>query len=146
MILASSKVKTMQSTIKLLFFWSILVNLAFSCEKITEKSTIECSSGKIIKNTCGGTVLQFIKTNEIIGETWDDFMVQQSLPVLSYSNCVLVGNYNTFIPSSELSEMEGDTIFFNYRKVEFFKIGGPWCDIGGLPKTLIEISEIFDTK
>lgn len=126
----------------ILFLCGIIAITAFTCEKISEKSEKEnYFSGKIIVFTCGGTVLQFINTDDIIGETWRNFMVQYGEPVKSYPNCVLVGNLHTFIPANELREKEGDTIFFNYRKVDFFTVGGPWCLIGGLPKTQIEISD-----
>ncbi|MFA5817754.1 MAG: hypothetical protein WC854_00560 [Bacteroidales bacterium] len=128
----------------ILFLCGIIAITAFTCEKMSEKDNY--SSGKIIKHTCGGTVLQFINTDDIIGETWRNFMVQYGEPVKSYPNCVLVGNLHTFIPANELREKEGDTIFFNYRKVDFFTVGGPWCLIGGLPKTQIEISDILDSK
>jgi len=128
----------MNAIIRLLIVYSIF-NMAFSCEKITEKSSEIYSTGKIIKITCGGTVLQFIDTDEIIGETWNNWMVPQGSPIISYSNCVLVGH----IPINEF--IEGDTIFIKYNKVDFFTIGGPWCAIGGLPKTLIEISDMLDS-
>lgn len=137
----------MNAIIKLLLICGIFICTAFSCEKISEKPEKETySSGEIIKFTCGGIVLQFINTDEIIGETWDNWMVLYGSPVISYSNCVLVGNLHTFIPADELREMEGNTLFFKYNKVDFFTIGGPWCAIGGLPNTKIEISDILDSK
>ncbi len=139
----------MNAIIKLLLVCGIFICTAFSCEKISEKISEKgenYSSGEIIKITCGGIVLQFINTDEIIGETWDNWMVLPGSPVISYSNCVLVGNLHTFIPSNELREKVGDTIFLNYKKVDFFTVGGPWCAIGGLPKTKIEISEISNYK
>jgi len=137
----------MNAIVKILLVCGIFICMAFSCEKISEKSEKEdYSSGEIIKITCGGIVLQFIHADEIIGETWDNWMVLPGSPVISYSNCVLVGNLHTFIPANELREKVGDTIFLNYRKVDFFTVGGPWCDIGGLPNTKIEISDILDSK
>jgi len=141
----------MKSIVKLLLVCSIFVSLAFSCEKITEKAEKKAEkenyfSGKIIKFTCGGTVLQFINTAEIFGETWNNWMVPSGAPVLTYPNCVLAGNLHTFFGADEIWEREGDTIFFLFNKVEFFTIGGPWCLIGGLPKTNVEISEILNSK
>jgi hypothetical protein len=137
----------MNAIIKLLLVCGIFICTAFSCEKISEKSEKEnYSSGEIIVFTCGGTVIQFINTNQMIGETWNNFFVSPGSPVISYSNCVLVGNLHTFFPANELKEKVGDTIFFKYDKVDFFTVGGPWCAIGGLPKTEIEISDILISK
>ncbi len=137
----------MNAIFKLLLVFGIFICMAFSCEKISEKSEKEnYSSGQIIKITCGGIVLQFIHADEIIGETWDNWMVSDGSPIISYPNCVLAGNLHTFFQADEIWEKVGDTILFNYKKVDFFTVGGPWCAIGGLPKTQIEISDILDSK
>lgn len=107
--------------------------IAFSCNKENE---FECSTGKIIEITCGGTVVQFLVKEQIIGEEWNDNF---STPVLSYENCVLVGNLP--IESCE----KGDTLYFSYRIVKAFTSGN-FCDIGGLPGTKIEVSELFDNR
>ena len=111
---------------------------AYSCEKIPKGLYAdEYISGKIIQITCGGTVVQLVDTNKIVGETWDNFFVT---PIVSYSNCVLVGN----LSSSNFNS--GDTIYFNCKIVDFFSIGGPWCDIGGLPSIKIEITDLFNSQ
>jgi len=118
----------MKTILKILFICGIIVLTAFSCEKNSDESDKDdYLSGRIIKITCGGTVVQFIDTSQTIG-------------IVNYSNCVLVGT----LSSGECSE--GDTLYFNYRKVDSFTIGGPWCDIGGLPKTKIEITDLFNSK
>ncbi len=105
--------------------------MAFSCDKENE---FEFSTARILEITCGGVVVQFLGTDQIIGEKWNDNF---SIPVLNYENCVLVGNLQ-----AEKHE-KGDTIYFNYRKVEAFT-SGIFCDIGGLPETKIEVSELVN--
>jgi len=59
----------MNAIIKLLLVCGIFICTAFSCEKMPEKSDKEnYNSGKIILFTCGGTVIQLINTNQMIGE------------------------------------------------------------------------------
>jgi len=128
----------MKAILKIIALCGIIVLTAFSCEKNSDESDKDdYMSGRIIKITCGGTVVQFIDTSQTIGETWNNYFVT---PIVNYSNCVLVGN----LSSGECSEE--DTLYFNYRKVDSFTIGGPWCDIGGLPKTKIEITDLFNSK
>lgn len=141
----------MKSIAKLLLVCFVFTSLTYNCEKITvEDGRIADKEnyfpGKIIKHTCGGTVLQLINSNDTIGEPWRNFMVYYGEPVISYPDCVLAGNLQAFLRPDKIFEMEGDTLFLKYYKVDFFKIGGPWCAIGGLPGILIEISDIFNCK
>ena|SRR5664279_911671 len=124
----------MKTFIKLLIIFGILFCSAISCKKIPQKET--SFTAKILLLSCGGTVIQFLDTDSIVGETWDNFF---SNPVVIYTNCALVGN----LPMRKFKE--GETIGFNYEKVIFFKPGF-FCDIGGLPKTKIEISDVVKIK
>ena len=117
----------MKNIFKILFITGALFFLAFSCDKDDE---IDCYKGEIIEHTCGGTVVKFLG-DEIVGEDWDNYF---SSPVKSYTNCVLAGNI------SEDYE-KGDTIYFSYKKVKYFT-GDNYCDIAGLPNTLIEVSKM----
>ncbi|OPZ91582.1 MAG: hypothetical protein BWY74_01921 [Firmicutes bacterium ADurb.Bin419] len=120
--------KIRQLTIFLLSLPLCITTLA-GCEK---NGKSEYSVGQIIEITCGGTVIKFL-ANEKIGEDWVDNF---SSPVLSYANCVLVGNL------SEENYKKGDTIYFDYLEVDTFK-NGNFCDIGGLPTIKIEISQLL---
>ena len=124
----------MKTILKLLILSGVFICSGNSCEKISQKDT--SFTGRIIKYTCGGTVIQFIKTDLDIGETWANYF---SSPIVTYTNCVLVGNLQQGIIKEE------DTIGFNYEKVDSFKTG-LFCDIGGLPKTKIEISDLQTIK
>ena len=89
--------------------------------------------GKVIYLSCGGTVIQLLDS-DTLGETWTNFFI---LPRIEYKNCVLVGNLNA-------SFAKADTIFgLNFKFVDTFSKGN-FCDIGGLPKTKIEILELFE--
>ena len=121
--------KLKRLTILLLLLPLCVAILGAGCEK---NEVSKYSSGRIIEITCGGTIVQFL-TDEIIGEEWNNHF---SSPVLSYTNCVLVGNL------SEESSEKGDTIYFNYERVESFS-NSNFCDIGGLPEIKIEVSELF---
>ncbi|MEI6048443.1 MAG: hypothetical protein WCS03_06055 [Bacteroidota bacterium] len=120
----------MKTFIKLLIILGIVFSSAVCCKKIPQKET--SSTAKIILLSCGGTVIQFLDSDSIVGETWDNFF---SNPVVIYTNCSLVGN----LAMSKFKE--GDTINFNYEKVIFFETG-IFCNIGGLPKIKIEISDV----
>ena len=124
----------------ILFFLSGLIILTyFSCEKDSNKQTSTtcptCPTAKIIVYSCGGTVLQLLDSSNI-GETWSNFF---ETPILEYKDCVLAGN----LPDSK-SDVE-NIISFNYKVVDKFS-SGFFCDIGGLPKTKIEITDLFEIK
>lgn len=116
-----------------MFLYGSFAIMVLSCDKENE---FEYCTGKLVEVTCGGSVVQFLGTDHIIGEEWNDIF---SIPVLSYENCVLVGN----LPIEKYEK--GDTICFNYRIVEAFTSGN-FCDIGGLPETKIEVTEFFNNK
>jgi hypothetical protein len=113
----------------IMFLFGTLIIMSFSCR---EEKELECSTGKILEITCGGVVIQFLNTDQIIGEKWNDNF---SSPVLNYDNCVLVGN----LPLETYEK--SDTIYFDYEKVDDFS-NSNFCDIGGLPRTRILISKL----
>jgi hypothetical protein len=89
--------------------------------------------GKGIYISCGGTVVQFLNS-DTLGETWTNPFIS---PNIEFKNCVLVGNLST-------SFARADTTFgFNFKFVNNFSKGN-FCDIGGLPKTKIEIVDLFN--
>ncbi len=121
----------MKTTILKFSAFLLLISLmGAGCEK---EGKSEYSKGQILAITCGGTVIQFLNATHKVGEKWSNNF---SNPVKSYENCVLtgdflVGEYN-----------EGDIIYFDYKEVEI--LDGDFCDIGGLPASLIEIIELYE--
>ncbi len=108
----------------------ISVSTVFSCEKNYAK---KCYDVKIIKISCGGTVVQFL-SEEQIGETWKDASGNSAI----YQNSVLAGN----IPTEKLKV--GDVISLNFEKVASFSSGN-FCDIGGLPSIKIEGKNFYES-
>lgn len=102
-----------------------------SCEKAISKNG--CYAAKILKTSCGGSVLQLL-SKENIGEEWRD--ASSNTDSTNYRNCVLVG----MIPGE--SKTVGDTLHIDFQKVDFFQ-NGDFCDIGGLPSTKIEIKNLY---
>lgn len=112
----------------------LLILILVSCDtkeeldlKIIQDTDLDIS-GRIIEDTCGGTVIQVLSTD--IGEEWVNIFGNSE----KYKNAVL----------SNL-EINGDfelnqLVSFNFREVEYFE--GFYCDIGGLPDTKIEILDI----
>ena len=120
----------------LLFAIWIVIISSTSCERESNKLTCTtCPTAKIILYSCGGTVLQLLDSSNI-GETWSNFF---ETPILEYNDCVLAGN----LPNTKSNV--GDIISFNYKVVDNFS-SGIFCDIGGLPKTKIEITDLFEIK
>ena len=113
------------SFIKILIF-GLFLNL--SCEKKNYSS--RCYSAKILKISCGGTVLQLLNV-ENIGVDW-----RNSENNADYKNCVLAG-----IISPQTKSL-GDTVYISFNKVDFF-LKGNFCDIGGLPSTKIEVKDFY---
>jgi len=115
--------------------WIVIISSS-SCERDSNKLTCTtCPTAKIILYSYGGTVLQLLDSSNI-GETWSNFLVT---PILEYTDCVLAGN----LPNTKSNV--GDIISFNYKVVDIFS-SGIFCDIGGLPKTKIEVTDLFEIK
>lgn len=110
--------------VKILLLFSIVL-LGFSCEKISEVDN--CNTVKVLKNTCGGVVLEIL-SDKIIGVEWVDFSDNSKI----YKNCVLVDKIEG------LNKNEGDTIIIAFKKVDAFK-EGDFCDLGNLTSIKIEI-------
>lgn len=123
----------MKVAFKFRLIFCILFCIGFCCKKIQQIPPKETFfTGKILLYSCGGTVIQFLTPDSLVGETWENFFSTQKV---TYTNCALVGNF----PMDKFHE--GDSIGFNFEKVNYFKTG-IFCDIGGLPKTKIEISDV----
>jgi hypothetical protein len=119
----------------LFVIWVVIISNT-SCERDSNKLTCPaCPTAKIIWYSCGGTVLQLLDSSNI-GETWSNFF---ETPIIEYKDCVLAGN----LTNSKLDV--GDIISFNYKVVDLFS-SGIFCGIGGLPKTKIEITDLFEIK
>jgi len=115
------------------FFLLILTLVLINCSREDKIAKEPDYVGKVILVSCGGTVIQLLNS-DTLGETWTNHFIS---PNLEYKNCVLVGNLNPSIAKS-------DTIFgLNFKFVDSFS-SGIFCDIGGLPKTKIEIQELFE--
>lgn len=121
----------MKKLLMYLFIPFFILLLNFSCNKNDNNSI--CYQAKILKISCGGSVLQLL-TEKKIGEEWHDFD-NNSI----YQNCVLAG----IIPSE--NKIVGDTINIEFNKVTTFSSGN-FCDIGGLPSTKIEIKNLYSTS
>jgi len=105
--------------------------LLLSCEKLTEP---KCYSMKIIQETCGGTVIQFVDTRKTIGEEWTNFFDSSNTV---YQNCALC------MTALDESYEKGDVI---YASIELNpeRVEGNFCAIGGLPNTYFIITEFYD--
>ena len=104
-------------------FHILVILLMFSCsEQDHEKEEQYINNAKVIKATCGGTVVQILKPGNI-GSNWID-ATEPDKPI--YMNCVLIGN----IPSDKRTK--GSIISIKYEIVDQFEEGN-FCDIGGLP-------------
>ncbi|MFT2011503.1 hypothetical protein ACMA1I_22725 [Pontibacter sp. 13R65] len=114
----------MKGSFVLLFLMAVLGS---SCGK-QETIALGYIEGKIIKATCGGTVIQVLSDRNI-GETWP--LPLQGQPE-TFHNVVLAGN----VPQER--QVEGDTLLFTYETVTHFS-GNNYCEIGGLPRIKIEI-------
>lgn len=104
-------------------FYILLALLVSSCSKQQNEAEEQYfNNAKIIKATCGGTVVQILKPDNV-GSSWID-ATEPNKP--SYVNCVLIGN----IPSEK--QLTGSIISIKYEIVNQFEDGN-FCDIGGLP-------------
>lgn len=121
----------MKNSILLVAIIVFVCFLNFSCEK--DNDAKQCYSAKILKISCGGTVLQLLQENNL-GEEWRD-ADDNTL----YSNCVLAET----IPSE--NKMPNNTIYIEFEKVNSFSTGN-FCDIGGLPSTKIEIKNVYNNS
>ncbi|WP_293302672.1 hypothetical protein [Pedobacter sp. UBA4863] len=119
---------------KLNSFYTLIILLAFSCDKQDEKAEVQyCNNAKIIKTTCGGTVVQILKP-ENVGNVWTDASAAEKP---TYNSCVLVGN----IPSDK--QKEGIVISIKYQIVSQFGDGN-FCDIGGLPTIKVNVMKLYE--
>ncbi|MFN0255189.1 hypothetical protein [Pedobacter ureilyticus] len=115
--------------------YMLVILLALSCDKQDEKAEVQyCNNAKIIKTTCGGTVVQILKP-ENVGDAWIDASTAEKP---TYNNCILLGN----IPLNK--QKEGSTISIKYQIVSQFG-NGNFCDIGGLPPIKASILNIYDS-
>ncbi len=115
-------------------FYTMLMLLLLSCAKQEEEAVEQyCNNVKIIKITCGGTVVQILKP-ENVGNVWIDASAAEKP---NYNNCVLVGN----MPSDK--QNEGSTISVKYQTVGQFGDGN-FCDIGGLPTTKVNVLKLYE--
>lgn len=125
--------KTQIKLLRNLLFFGFLSSGIIFCSKNPEQNLNPTNfSGKIIEMTCGGTVIQFINTDSLIGETWLDFFGYNNI---QYTNCVLNGDIGKPFK-------KGDTVLFNFKKVTSLTGSGPFCDIGGLPQTIIQCFDV----
>lgn len=85
-------------------------------------------TGRIIQETCGGTVIQFISYD--YGEDWINFFKNSE----KLENVVLTGDL------SKKGIKEGDNLNFDFKRVN--GLGGNICNIGGLPSIKIAIFNI----
>ena len=112
-----------------ILFCLLIIGSLFSCEKSSIKDS---NSAVILANTCGGTVIKFISVD--FGEEWvDNFGDAQS-----YENVVLTNDLE-----SE-GYQDGDSISFNFKEVDILE--GNLCDIGGLPHTKVELTNLNKLK
>jgi hypothetical protein len=122
----------MMRTILSFIFMALLFGTGCS-----EKEVSEIVTARILKPTCGGTVMQIINAT-FKGEDWNFFVnldgaLDSSNPPTTYENAVLVGN----VPLNR--QISGDTLKFSYTQG---LSGGNYCDIGGLPKVVVSVQTI----
>ncbi|WP_342088072.1 hypothetical protein [Dyadobacter sp. OTU695] len=103
----------------------------------TENEVSEIVTARILKPTCGGTVMQIIN-GSLKGEEWKFFAnlegpFDSSSPAATYENAVLVGN----VPLDR--RVIGDTLQFSYIQG---LTDGNYCEIGGLPKLTISVETL----
>jgi hypothetical protein len=106
--------------------------MPLSCSKKNVIDESYCNNAKIIKTTCGGLVVQLLKSSTA-GETWID---ASSANKNTYDKCVLLRS----LPGNNPND--GTIISINYVIVNKFDHGN-FCEIGGLPSTKIELRELY---
>ncbi len=93
----------------------------------------EIAIGRILRFSCGGTVVQVIENDNIIGQDWSwawDGDGRQT-----YENCI------TLIHETKTGLNVGDSIRFSYQS-DYIDFGKQYCDIGGLPYTIFYASKL----
>ena len=126
----------MMRTILSFIFMAILFLFGTGC---SENEVSEIVTARILKPTCGGTVMQIVN-GSFKGEDWKFFSnlegpLDTSNPAATYENVVLVGN----VPLDR--SIIGDTIQFSYIQGLTY---GNYCDIGGLPSLTISVETLKD--
>ena len=113
-------------------FYFLFVLLIFSCAKQDDDAGEQyCNNARVIRPTCGGTVVQILRPDNI-GREWTDFFTPDKP---SYANCVLVGN----IPQEK--QVENSIISIKYKIVE--QLDGLFCEIGGLPSVNAKVVKLY---
>ena len=105
----------------------------------SENEVSEMLTARILKPTCGGTVMQIVN-GSLKGEDWKFFSnlegpFDMSNPAATFENAILVGN----VPLDR--RIMGDTLQFSYSQG---LTAGNYCDIGGLPKLTISVETLKD--
>jgi hypothetical protein len=111
--------------------YSVLAFSIFcSCEQseIVKVNNENSIIAKVLVNTCGGTVIQFVSSQA--GEEWVNNFENGEI----YENVALTEDLIT------RGYKKGDTLKINYSLVE--KLDGNYCTIGGLPNNIVKITII----
>lgn len=107
----------MRSFIKIGLIFSLL-----SCEKdLVTPDDLLTAQGKVLEVYCSGTVLQLLGTSENMGQNWTS-SIDGKIKV--HQNVVLLS------PISQNNDLLGKNIEFKYKKVNYFTLSKPMCDLG----------------
>lgn len=124
----------MRRTVLLLLF-----TVTFSCKKDDLAINKNYVKARVMLNSCGGTVLQFVDSSTATGEDWLWFKdirgpLDASNPAQVYPKCATATN----VPKER--QIVGDTLEFTYQE----PIGSSSivCSIGGLPRIYISIDNL----
>ena len=121
----------------LLISWFLLVSSG--CSKETLDAGGDYVKARVMYVSCGGTVLQFIKSTNNLGKDWLWFKnktgpFDSTNPAETYPECVTAFD----IPAK--SEVVGDTLEFTYSQLQSPR--GTVCAIGGLPNVYISVRQL----